>query len=105
MAKPKKPPADRIIKSGIISKGHISSKPKRLTGKLIFFPEWCKKCGICTTVCPVDTLKQGDDGTPYLEDEDKCKLCSLCWRICPDFSIVKNPNIDENGHFEDNENE
>ena len=98
MAKPVKPSADRIIKSGLVSKPEAPKTAPHLTGKLIFFPGWCKKCGLCTVVCPTNALKQQKDGTPYLEDPEKCKLCSLCWRICPDFAIVKNPETGEEEH-------
>ena len=85
-----KPPADRIIKSGIISRPKAPQIAPYLTGKLIFFPGWCKKCGLCTVVCPTGAVKQNKDGIPFLAEPDKCKLCSLCWRMCPDFAIVQN---------------
>ncbi len=95
MAKPAKPPIDRIIKSGLVSKPAAPQAEPHFAGKLIFFPGWCKKCGLCTVVCHSEALKQHKDGTPYLADAKKCTLCSLCWRTCPDFAIVKNP--DEKG--------
>jgi 2-oxoglutarate ferredoxin oxidoreductase subunit delta len=63
-----------------------------LTGKLIFFYEWCKKCGICTMICPSGAIEEKPDKSPYMAHVDKCTYCSLCWRICPDFAIIKNPN-------------
>ncbi len=99
MGKPIKPSADRLIKSGLISRPSAPQKSPRHTDKLIFFPDWCKKCGLCTAVCPTGALKQNGHDNPVLPDQDKCRLCSLCWRICPDFAIVKNPE------FEDKEND
>ena len=95
MAKPVKPPVDRLIKSGIFSKPRAPQDAPHLYGKLLFFPVWCKKCGLCTVACQTGALKQKKDGTPYLADPDKRKLCSLCWRTCPDFAIVKNPVQEE----------
>lgn len=91
MVKPVKPAADRLIKSGLVSKPSAPQEAPHLAGKIIFFPGWCKKCGLCEVVCPTGALKSEKDGSPALADPQKCKLCSLCWRICPDFAIVKNP--------------
>ncbi|MCP4713612.1 MAG: 4Fe-4S dicluster domain-containing protein [Deltaproteobacteria bacterium] len=93
--KPVKPSADRVIKSGLIAKPHAPQEAPHLTGKLLFFPGWCKRCGLCTVVCPNNALTQSSDGSPLLEDPKKCKLCSLCWRTCPDFAIIKNPDAEE----------
>ncbi len=91
MVKPAKPPADRIIKSGLVSRPTAPQAASHLVGKLIFFPGWCKKCGLCTVVCPTGALKQEKNGIILLAFPEKCELCSLCWRVCPDFAIVKNP--------------
>ena len=98
MAKPIKPNTERIIKAGLISKSVAPHKAPYRTSKLIFFMDWCKKCGLCTVICPNNALVQNKKGRPELIDEDKCKLCSNCWRICPDFAIAKNPEAltDEN---------
>ena len=95
MPKPVKPPADRVIKSGIVSRPKAPQEAPHLTGKLLFFPGWCKKCGLCIEICPEGALTQDADGNPVFSDPEKCKLCSLCWRICPDFAIVKNPDSKE----------
>jgi 2-oxoglutarate ferredoxin oxidoreductase subunit delta len=95
MAKPVKPSADRVVKSGLISRPKAPQEASHLAGKLIFFPGWCKKCGLCTVVCPTGTLKFNGEGNPVLAHQDKCKLCSFCWRICPDFAIVMNPGEEE----------
>lgn len=98
MAKTFRPSADRIIKAGLVSKG-VSPADPYFAGKLIFFRGWCKRCGLCTVVCPVGALRQAADGAPYLDDPQQCRECGLCCRICPDFAIVKNPDIDvSKGH-------
>lgn len=96
MAKAVKPSANRMIKSGEISAQESVCVTPHLTGKLIFFYSWCKRCGICTMICPTGALMDDENGLPYVAYPDKCKLCSLCWRICPDFAIIRNPNWEEN---------
>ena len=93
MAKPVKPSVDRIIKSGLVSRPSAPGKSPGKPGKLIFFTDWCKKCGLCTAICPHGALKQNGQGSPVLDDE-KCRLCSMCWRLCPDFAIVKNSDLE-----------
>lgn len=72
----------------------ISATPT-LTGKLFFFYEWCKRCGICEYMCPSGALALNPDNTPYMIHPERCTLCSICWRICPDFAVLKNPNFEE----------
>lgn len=95
MAKPLKRSEDTVIQSGATSPEITACVVPKLTGKLIFFYEWCKRCGICTMICPTGALAEQSDGTPYMISSEKCTLCSLCWRICPDFAIMKNPNMEE----------
>ena len=95
MAKPVKPTLDRIIKSGLVSKPSAPGICHGKSGKLIFFSDWCKKCGLCVSICPHNALRQNEQGSPALDDDEKCRLCSLCWRICPDFAIIKNPDLDD----------
>ena len=95
MAKAVKPSENRIIKSGEVAQHKGICMTPHLTGKLIFFYEWCKNCGICVMVCPSKALAEDNEGAPYLAEPDKCKFCSLCWRICPDFAVMKNPNWEE----------
>ncbi len=90
MAKPVKPKAERIIKSGLVSQPSIPIAAPHMKGKLLFFHDWCKRCGLCTVICPHEALVQNVDGTTSLPDQEKCTRCSLCTRICPDFAIVLN---------------
>lgn len=48
---------------------------------------WCKKCGICVTVCPKKILDFDRDNTLYVKDPDSCIGCGMCENICPDFAI------------------
>jgi len=89
-APPDKPSAERVIKSGEVS--HPVRAVPHLEGKLIFFYEWCKKCGLCITICPTGALEEDNDHYPIMAHPEKCTLCSLCWKMCPDFAIVKNSN-------------
>ncbi len=95
MTKPVRPPANRVIKSGETMPKHAACAAPHLTEKIIFFYSWCKKCGICSMVCPTGAMGEQEDKTPYLANPDKCTLCSICWRICPDFAILKNPNWED----------
>ncbi|MFX0081150.1 MAG: Coenzyme F420 hydrogenase/dehydrogenase, beta subunit C-terminal domain [Candidatus Hodarchaeota archaeon] len=48
----------------------------------------CCRCGLCTSICPVDCLELTTD---YLyRDEGLCCNCGLCYSVCPQsFSIDK----------------
>ncbi len=56
-------------------------------------PDWCKTCGICIEVCPVEVLELGQDRIQisYLEN---CVGCENCELSCPDF-VLKVVNEDE----------
>ncbi|MFH1539282.1 MAG: 4Fe-4S binding protein [bacterium] len=51
------------------------------------FTAWCKKCRICIAFCPVDALREGDDGCPEMVVPHRCTGCGLCEVLCPDFAI------------------
>jgi 2-oxoglutarate ferredoxin oxidoreductase subunit delta len=53
-------------------------------GVLTLRPKWCKVCGICVAVCPVDNLAIVDG---RLTPADRCTGCGLCEMHCPDFAI------------------
>lgn len=48
-------------------------------------PDWCKLCGICIEMCPVQNLSLTDQG---VQDAGKCIGCRTCERFCPDFAIT-----------------
>jgi ferredoxin len=97
--------ADTLLRSGMTGPETGISVTPTLTGKLIFFLEWCKRCGLCTMICPSGALAETADRTPHMADPDRCTLCSLCWRICPDFAVLKNPNFEEEKEAKDEDEE
>lgn len=48
---------------------------------------WCKRCGICISVCPRHILGFDDDNKLVVTDSEKCIGCGMCENICPDFAI------------------
>ncbi len=55
--------------------------------KVIVYPRWCKKCGICIEICPKNALEVDDNGTAFLKSPELCVGCELCAMICPDLAI------------------
>lgn len=57
--------------------------------------ERCKGCLLCTTVCPVEIIRQSErfnqNGYKVAEvareDAEKCTGCASCALICPDVAI------------------
>lgn len=57
--------------------------------------ERCKGCLLCTLVCPVEIIRQGErinqNGYKVAEvqaqDMAKCTGCASCAQICPDVAI------------------
>ncbi|HYG57112.1 MAG TPA: 4Fe-4S dicluster domain-containing protein [Symbiobacteriaceae bacterium] len=48
---------------------------------------WCKGCGICIQVCPMDVYAADKDGKPILIQPEVCIWCEKCETYCPDFAI------------------
>jgi len=56
-------------------------KTTKVTHKLIFHPEKCRKCGLCLKPgCPA--LTKAEDGTVKV-DSTMCNGCGLCAKRCP----------------------
>lgn len=56
---------------------------------------FCKGCGLCTTVCPVNIMELAMDTlTPkgyhpaICIDMEKCTGCTSCALVCPDVAIT-----------------
>lgn len=58
-------------------------------------PDWCKKCGICVSVCPTDVLKLSVNGIEII-DLYSCIGCEQCSLICPDFVLKVVADNDSN---------
>ncbi len=57
--------------------------------QLIFiYEDWCKSCGICSEVCPVDVFDVDATGRPHVGRPDACIACYLCEQLCPDMAIT-----------------
>ena len=54
---------------------------------VIFYPRWCKRCGLCAAFCARGAVEIGADGYPVLVDPERCNSCGLCEVLCPDFAI------------------
>ncbi|RAO98578.1 ferredoxin [Petrotoga sp. 9PW.55.5.1] len=48
---------------------------------------YCKNCGICSWICPVNAIIEESFGKPVVPDHEKCTGCLQCERMCPDFAI------------------
>ncbi len=64
---------------------------------------WCKRCGLCTSVCPFHVFEPNEEGLPITVNLAKCTECQLCELICPDFALEigprKHPHLDEPGEI------
>jgi len=47
---------------------------------------WCKKCGLCSWICPTNAIVEDELRKPLVNNE-KCIGCFQCENICPDFAI------------------
>ncbi|MGM0420769.1 MAG: 4Fe-4S dicluster domain-containing protein [Bacillota bacterium] len=56
-------------------------------------PDWCKVCGICIEVCPVEVLELGQNRIQIAE-LDNCIGCENCELSCPDY-VLKVVDDDE----------
>ncbi len=55
--------------------------------------EYCKGCGLCVDVCPVEALELSGELSPLAvhaprqKDEVECTGCLSCTLMCPDAAI------------------
>jgi 2-oxoglutarate ferredoxin oxidoreductase subunit delta len=58
---------------------------------------YCKKCGICSWICPTGTIIEDESGKPEVTDHKTCIGCLMCERSCPDFAIdIQEIEVKEN---------
>ena len=43
----------------------------------------CNRCGICVDMCPMDVLRMGSQGSPFMRYPDDCWYCDVCVFVCP----------------------
>jgi 2-oxoglutarate ferredoxin oxidoreductase subunit delta len=61
--------------------------------KVRVLTEYCKGCGLCVSVCPVEGLEFSDELTslavypPRQKADVRCTGCLGCTLICPDAAI------------------
>lgn len=48
----------------------------------------CKRCGLCSWLCPAEAIRAGEGGTPYFDSAGACSGCRMCELICPDFAVT-----------------
>ena len=54
-------------------------------------PDRCASCGICIDRCPMDAIREGDDGASTTID-GRCIGCGICVPTCPGQAISMVPN-------------
>jgi len=61
--------------------------------KVQVLSEYCKGCGLCVSVCPLEALELADELTalavypPRQKADVRCTGCLACALICPDAAI------------------
>lgn len=67
--------------------GTLLSLPARLSKhSMRINPDKCVNCGICSKVCPAESVKRLDDSHHIIKDE--CLVCMKCARECPKKAIA-----------------
>ncbi len=54
---------------------------------------WCKKCGLCVSICPKKVMENDKEGRPIFARMEDCIFCGQCWLHCPDFAIVEDEKL------------
>lgn len=45
--------------------------------------ESCMHCGMCTAICPNNSLHNDREARIVIFDKERCTACGMCVRICP----------------------
>jgi 2-oxoglutarate ferredoxin oxidoreductase subunit delta len=72
----------------LMTKRWLEERFSRNESKIAIAKGWCKKCGICVSVCPVKALDTNPEGYPFMPKEETCIICGTCEKMCPDFAII-----------------
>lgn len=68
--------------------------------EIIINQEWCKGCGICIELCPVNVLEFNEADKSSVARPEDCIGCQLCELRCPDLAIeviVEREDADKDG--------
>ena len=67
-----------------------AKKKERKKYTVVFYPKWCKSCGLCSAFCVKQIIQKDKTGLPFIaeEDKDSCTGCRFCEIHCPDFAIT-----------------
>lgn len=52
----------------------------------------CSHCNTCVDVCPLDVLRESEDGAPFVAYREDCQSCFLCRILCPAGAIQVTPD-------------
>ena len=55
---------------------------------IFVYEDWCKRCGICSEMCPAGVFESDETGRPILANPDACIACYLCENLCPEMAIT-----------------
>lgn len=67
---------------------------KRRQFKVFFHEAYCKGCGICSEMCPKETLRIGERLGPLgyflaeVQNISTCNGCRYCEIACPDMAVT-----------------
>lgn len=53
--------------------------------------ELCNNCNTCVEVCPLDVLRESEEGCPLIAYREDCQSCYLCKLSCTAGAIVVTP--------------
>ncbi len=78
------------VKGKSSSTASKAKEKERKKYTVVFYPKWCKSCGLCSAFCVKQIIQTDKTGLPFIakEDMDSCIGCRFCEIHCPDFAIT-----------------
>jgi len=64
------------------------SRDQHPDADIFVYEAWCKRCGICSEMCPAGVFESDETGRPILANPDACIACYLCENLCPEMAIT-----------------